>query len=102
MDNKRAVQILRDSGVYMPAIVPSLGGFRVYSGLTLLGSGATIDSAMERAGMLPPPIPPAPIFYAEGVEVRRLEGLVATAKSKSLASRIANALNSYMPDRRGR
>jgi hypothetical protein len=62
VDNKRAVQILRDSGVYMPSVVPSIGGrtFHVFSGMTLLGSGETVDEAMERAGMNPPPVPPSP------------------------------------------
>lgn len=104
MDNVRAVQILRDAGTYMPAVVPYMGGYRIYSGLTLVGSGTTIDAAMDawRESLPKGHAPPLPMYFADGQAVMRKEGLVATAISKTVATRIANALNAYMPNRRGR
>ena len=102
MDNIRAVQILRDAGTWLPAVIPFAGGYRIYSGYEVIGSGATVDAAMDSARRVLPAVPPVPIFYSEGLEVKRVEGWVATARSKAVAERIANALNQYMPDRRGR
>lgn len=105
MDNKRALHILNQAQVYLPAVVPGLGrgGFYLFSAMRVLGQGETIDDALVAAiaaGNLAD-IPPRPIFIANGREVSRLGSLVATAASRTMAARIANALNLYNPNERG-
>jgi hypothetical protein len=106
MDNKRAMQLLTAAGVYLPAVVPGLGlgGFYVFSSLKVLGHGETIEDAMQdaRDRDLIPDFPPRPAFVAEKLTVTRRGEVVATASSGTMAMRIANALNVYNPDERGR
>lgn len=103
--NFHAMQLLQQAQVFMPSVVPGLGlgGFYVFSAAKVLGHGATIQEAMEAAGFWPlPAIPPAPIFVAWDYSVRRGGEEIAISHSKTMAKRIANALNAYAPDERGK
>jgi hypothetical protein len=108
MDNKRALQILTDAGVYLPSVVPGRGegGFFVFSSLKELGRGDSVDAAIEdarRRGNIPPDAD-RPEYVAKANDifrVRRPSSLVATATSRTMADRIANALNLYNPNERG-
>jgi hypothetical protein len=103
--NFHAMQLLQKAGIYMPSVVPGLGhgGFYVFSGAMTLGHGQTIQAAMEDAGLWPLPADLAarPLFSAEGYDVQYGSQQIAIAKSKTLAKRIANALNAYSPNERG-
>lgn len=105
-DRRQASDILRAAKVYEPAIVPALdvdeGEWIVYSGSVPLGRGATIHDAMVDAKLWPPPRPSAPQFAAHDLKVKRGLETVATTSSKTMAYRIANALNQYVPNERGR
>jgi hypothetical protein len=105
MDNKRALQYLTEAGVYLPAVVPGLGlgGFYVFSSLKVLGHGTTIEAALNAAisADLVPDLPPRPQFLASQYSVVRSGSVVATTTSKTMALRIANALNLYNPNERG-
>lgn len=105
MDNKRAMHLLIQAQVYMPAVVPgrAADGWLVFSATREIGRGATIDEAMEAAiaaGHIPE-LPPRPVFLASQYSVVRLGSVVATTSSKTMAQRIANALNLYNPNERG-
>lgn len=105
LDHRRALQLLTASQVFSPAVVPGLGGggFYVFSGMKVLGHGATIDAALDAArvaGYLPD-VPPAPPFRAKGKEVTRRGEVLITCHSSTLAARVANALNLYNPNERG-
>jgi hypothetical protein len=103
--NFHAMQLLNRARVYMPSVVPGLGrgGFYVFSAGKVLGHGATIEDAMRAAGYWPLPsdLAAAPIYSAEGYDVQLGSQQVAIAKSRTLAKRIANALNEYSPNERG-
>ena len=102
--NFHAMRLLHQAQVYMPSVVPGLGrgGFYVFSGAMALGHGETIQAAMEDAGLWPLPADLAarPLFSAEGYDVQHGSQQIAIAKSKTLAKRIANALNAYSPNER--
>lgn len=112
MDVKRALQMLVQAQVYAPAVVPGMGrgGFYIFSSAKVLGHGETIDAAMEDArakGNLPE-LPPRPLFLAgDRTEdgklwaVTRRGEVVAACNSRTMAARIANALNQYNPNERG-
>ena len=104
--NFHALRLLHQAQVYMPSVVPGLGrgGFYVFSAAKVLGHGATIQEAMEAAGYWPLPsdLAARPIFSAEGFNVQHGAQQVAIAHTKTLAKRIANALNEYSPDERGK
>jgi hypothetical protein len=103
--NFHAMQLLHQAQVYMPSVVPGLGrgGFYVFSAAKVLGHGDTIQEAMEAAGYWPLPdgFDLRPIYSAEGYDIQLGSQQVAIAKSKTLAKRIANALNEYSPNERG-
>lgn len=105
MDNRRAIHLLTQSGVFLPAVVPDLGsgGFYVFSSLKVLGYGKTIDAAMWAAKEYWQNNPQRPTFKALEFQVVANNGerIVATASSKTYAQRIANALNLYNPNERG-
>lgn len=105
MDNRRAIHLLTQSAVFLPAVVPGLGsgGFYVFSSLKVLGHGETIDAAMWAAKEYWHNNPQRPTFRAVDLEVfaDRGDRIVATASSKTYAQRIANALNLYNPNERG-
>ena len=105
MDVRRALQLLTEAQVYAPAVVPGLGqgGYFVFSAAKVLGRGETIDAALADAkarGYLPE-LPPRPAFLADGVIVTRRGEVVATCNSRTMAARVANALNQYNPNERG-
>ena len=103
---ERAIELLNQARIRDAAVVPAVdgGGFCVFSGIELIGRGATIAAAMEdaRAKGAFADVPPHPHFRAEGKEVQRRGVTVAFAESVTLAKRIAAALNRYIPDERGR
>jgi hypothetical protein len=107
MEHRRAMEILAERRVFQPSVVPGLGdssGYIVFSAMKVLGRGATIDDAVKDAlasGLLDPAPPPAPRFRAESNEVRQRDEIVAVCKSRTFASRVANALNVYQPNERG-
>lgn len=103
MDNIKALRILHDAQVYLPSIVPGLGGGGIYifSSMKVLAHGADIEDAMRKGGFFPPPVSPSPAFIAVGLDVLRSGVPVAKAGSVTMARRIANALNFYAPNKKG-
>jgi len=105
MDTRRALQLLTEAQVYAPAVVPGLGrgGFFIFSAAKALGHGETIEDALAdaRAKGNIPDLPPRPTFYADAKAVTRRGEVVATCNSRTMAARIANALNEYNPNERG-
>ena len=105
MDTRRALQLLTEAQVYAPSVVPGLGrgGFYVFSAARVLGHGETIDEALEdaRAKGHILDLPPRPTFRADGKTVTRRGEVMATCSSRTMAARIANALNQYNPNERG-
>ena len=103
--NFHAMRLLHRAQVYMPSVVPGLGrgGFYVFSAAKVLGHGDTVQAAMEAAGYwpLPPDLAALPLFSVEGYDIQLGSEQIAIAKSKTLAKRIANALNQYSPNERG-
>ena len=105
MDHRRALEILHEAQVFAPAIVPGrgLGGFYVFSAAKELGHGDTLEAALANAkarGNMPD-FPWRPVFMAEGREVFRRGESVITCANRTLAARVANALNLYAPNERG-
>jgi hypothetical protein len=102
-DRRHALDLLRGAAVFQPSIVPGLGlgGFYVFSGPDVLGHGATIHDAMVAAGYWPPVKGSIPVFVRDGLAIRRGSEVVAEAKTSTMARRIANALNEYIPGDRG-
>jgi hypothetical protein len=79
------------------------GGFLIFSASRIIGAGETIDDALADArqrGNIPD-VPPRPVFRGHGKEVELRGEVVAVAKSRTYADRIANALNVYNPNERG-
>jgi hypothetical protein len=100
MDYREAMQILRAHKLHAPAIVriPGEFGYHIYSQMKRVSRGLTIEAAMSEGGFLPaPPYNPA-LFIADGLNVHWRSRPVCTAQSKTLAQRIATALNEYNPD----
>lgn len=102
-DRRHALDLLRGAAVFEPSIVPGVvgGGFYVFSAMTVLGHGATIHDAMVAAGFWPPVKAAVPHFVRVDKEIWRGNEVVAEAKSSTMARRIANALNEYIPGDRG-
>src|SRR5262249_49830707 len=109
-EHRRAIEILTEAQVFMPAVVPDFGdrgGFIVFSAMQLLARGETIGDAVMSvfsSGAVERPKNPAPRFMSEKREVFQVgrDEVVAVAKSNTYASRIANALNLYRPSEWGR
>jgi hypothetical protein len=105
LDHRRALQILSSAQVFCPSVVPGLGGggYYVFSGMKVLGHGATIEAALDaaRAAGYMPDVPPLPPYRADGKNVLRRGEVLITCSSYTLASRVANALNVYNPNERG-
>jgi hypothetical protein len=96
------LQILREWRVHQPAIVLVDGLYRVCSRTAVEGSGSTVEDALKAAGYIPRRGPSTyPPFLAVNDAVIQEGKLVCTAKSKTVALRIANALNEYIPGDRG-
>lgn len=101
MDYQTAIDILFRRRIHRPAIVQMAGGWHVFERTNLLGSGATIIAAMKAAGMYPPKDIEVIQYSAKGRFVIRGREPIATAESGNKATRIANALNAYVPDQHG-
>ena len=105
MDHRRALQVLSSAQVFSPAVVPGLGvgGYYIFSGMKVLGHGETIEAALAsaRAAGHIPDVPTSPPFRAEGSDVTRRGVVLFTCNSYTMASRVANALNVYVPNERG-
>lgn len=102
MEYREAMQILRARQIHAPSIIhlPGVKGYYVFSRTMKLSYGETIEDAMRAGGFLPAMHPPDP-FVAEDTAVRWRSRPVCQAENKTLAQRIANALNEYVPGKRG-
>jgi hypothetical protein len=101
MEYQAAMDILHRRRIHRPAIVEMAGGFHVFERTTLLGSGRTIKAAMIDAGMYPPVDIKVIQYSAKGREVIRGREPICIAESNNKATRIANALNAYVPNQHG-
>ena len=101
MDYQAAINILHRRRIHRPAIVEMAGAFHVFERTTLLGSGATITGALTAAGMYPPQDVKVIQYSAKGRQVIRGKQPICIAESNNLATRIANALNDYVPSQHG-
>ena len=102
MDYQHAMNILQDARVYRPAVVSFGDHFHVFSRTELLGSGATIEAALRASGHYPArPRTGLPPFVSVGRDVLQGTDSICVARSPSTAVRIVNALNSYVPNKRG-
>jgi hypothetical protein len=101
MDYREGIQVLRESRVFAPALVYYAGAYHVFSRTKWVSSGDSIVEALEAGGFLPRPEIRMAVFVAEECEVFYKGVLVATAGSKNMAVRIANALNEYVVGTRG-
>jgi len=103
LDYRTAIQRLTDAQIYAPAVVPgrAVGGWLVFSATREIARDATLEGAVAAAVASMPPLPPRPLFLADGLNIIRIGTVVATAGSKVMAQRIANALNAYNPNERG-
>jgi hypothetical protein len=104
------MEILREWRLFSPSIVLHGGMWHIFSRTALQSSGSTIDAALRAGGFIPRREVRARLLYvAEGKTVKLGERLIAvaetetraTADSATLAKRIANALNEYIPGDRG-
>jgi hypothetical protein len=101
MDYREAIDILRDAEVFAPAIVKFNGAFHIFSRTGLVASGKSIADAMRAGGYIPPPPRRLPLFVAAGCNVIRADEPICVCRSKTMAQRIAHALNEYVPGDRG-
>lgn len=97
MDWREGMQVLRDARLFAPAIVRYAGGFHVFTRTRLVSSGESIEAALDAGGFLDANNPPSTIFVASDFNVIEGEVTVAITRSKTMARRIANALNEYIP-----
>jgi hypothetical protein len=101
MDYREGMQVLRAARLHAPAIVFYRGEYHVFSRSKHVVSGSTIEAALEAGGFLVGENAPTQIFVAADFNVIKGSETVAITKSKTMASRIANALNEYIPGDRG-
>jgi hypothetical protein len=100
-DYGHAMQIMRDARVFAPSLIFMGGQYHVFTRTVLLGSGDTIEAALVAARLIPLVIPPSILFVAVGFNIVKENERMAVAKSRTMAMRIANALNEYVPGDRG-
>lgn len=100
-DYIHAMQILRNWKVHAPALVYYNHRYHVFTRTVKISSGETIEAALEAGGYIPPAPPPAPLFVAVGNNIVKGDETVGSGRSKTMALRIANALNEYTPGDRG-
>jgi hypothetical protein len=102
--DNHALDVMRAADIFRPSVVPGrgVGGFFVFSGMKELGRGPSIHAAMVNAGLWPSAGDRRDVFVAADFTVKLGAENVAIAKTKTIAKRIANALNAYSPDGRGR
>jgi hypothetical protein len=103
MEYRKAMQILREWRLYAPALVLHGGVWHVISRASVQSSGPTIEDALDAGGFLPPRENnhSPPLFVAVGLNIIQGDNGIASARSKTMAQRIANALNEYIPGDRG-
>jgi hypothetical protein len=101
MDYREAMDILRDAEVHAPAIVRYEGAFHIFSRTEFVASGQSIADAMRAGGYIPPPARRLPMFVANGCNVIRADESICLCRSTTMAKRIAQALNEYVPGDRG-
>jgi hypothetical protein len=96
------MQILREWRVFQPAIVRVHGLYHVCSRTAVEGSGPKVEDALKAAGYLPRRGPSNQLpFVAVEFNVVQGNDAVCVARTKTVAQRIANALNEYIPGDRG-
>lgn len=103
LQHRRAMELLTHARVYFPAVVPRVvdaGAWLVYSATEVIGGGPTIGAAYEDARRRDnlPEEPHFLPFRGERFEVYQGSTIVAHALSRTMADRIANALNQYVPN----
>jgi hypothetical protein len=101
MEYAEGMQILRESRLFAPAIVRFDGGYHIFSRTALQSSGATVEDALRAGGFIPRSERRPSLFVAVGQNVVRENTAICVARSKTMAERIANALNEYLPGDRG-
>jgi hypothetical protein len=103
MEYAEGMQILREWRLYSPALVHHGGVWHVISRASIQSSGATVEEALRAGGFLPrrENINPPLLFVAVGSNVVQGDSGICAARSKTMAARIANALNEYIPGDRG-
>jgi hypothetical protein len=101
MEYAEGMQILRESRLFAPAIVRFDGGYHIFSRTALQSSGATVEDALRAGGFIPRSERRPSLFVAVNANVVQNNDRVAVAKSRTMAARIANALNEYVPGDRG-
>ena len=101
MDYREGMQVLRAARLHAPAIVRHEGAYHVFSRTALVSSGVSIHDALERGGFLVAENAPTMLFAAHNFNVIYGSENIAVVKSKTMAARIANALNEYIPGDRG-
>ena len=100
MDYREGMAILRAAQLHAPAIVRYAGGYHVFSRTRLISSGASVEAALDAGGFLPPAPSTALHFTAVDFSVMLGSDNQAIARTKTMARRIANALNEYVPGER--
>lgn len=102
MDYAEGMRILRELGIFAPAIVSYQDGWHVFSRTALQSSGPTIEAALQAGGfVLRSEWRFRPVYIAVGCNIVQGAATLATARSNRIAQRIANALNEYIPGDRG-
>jgi hypothetical protein len=101
MDYREAMQLLRGAGLFAPALIREGDRFYVYSRMEQISSGASIEEALDAGGFLGPNVARPALFVAADYNVVEGSKGVCVARSKTMAARIANALNEYIPGLRG-
>lgn len=97
MDYREGMQILRQAGLHAPSIVCLHDRYFVFSRTRMISSGGSVDEALDAGGFLVAENAPRDLFVAYNHEVVRGSEVEARAKSTTMAKRIANALNEYIP-----
>jgi hypothetical protein len=101
MEWSEGMQVLREWRVYGPALVLHEGRYFVFSRTALVSDGPTVEQALKNGGFLPRRPSSYKPFVAVGPNVVQENTAVCVARSKTMAVRIANALNEYIPGDRG-
>jgi hypothetical protein len=97
MDYREGMQVLRAARLHAPSIVRLGREYHVFSRTELISSGVSVYDALERGGFLVAENAPTMIFAAHNYTVLHGPVRVALTESKTMAKRIANALNEYIP-----
>jgi hypothetical protein len=101
MDYREGMQVLRAARLFAPSIVFYQGQYHVFSRTTRVSFGGDIEEALDRGGFLIAKNAPTNLYVAANFNVIKGAETVATTRSRTMASRIANALNEYTPGDRG-